>query len=65
MSAHTIYDELCVLAKKMGVDVTDTHNIKDVIRRMSAAIDGDSNGHAIADAVRNYTDAYEADGSDG
>lgn len=51
MSAHTIYDELCEVAKKLGVDVKDTHNIKDVIRRMNQHFGGDSNGVAIADAI--------------
>jgi hypothetical protein len=57
MSAHTIYEELCILAKKMGVEVTNTHNIKDVVRRMSAYLEGNTNGKTIADAVSNYTDA--------
>lgn len=53
MSTHTIQDELTQLANKLGIDVTGSHNIKDVIRKMSAAHGGNTNGRAIADAVKN------------
>ena len=53
MSTHTIQDELTQLANKLNIDVTGSHNIKDVIRKMSAAHGGNSNGQAIADAIKN------------
>lgn len=53
MSTHTIQDELTRLANHLGIDVTGSHNIKDVIRKMSQSHGGNSNGRAIADAVKN------------
>lgn len=53
MSTHTIQDELTQLANSLGIDVTGSHNIKDVIRKMSAAHGGNTNGRAIADAIKN------------
>lgn len=53
MSTHTIQDELTKLANSLGIDVTGSHNIKDVIRKMSASHGGNSNGRAIADAIKN------------
>lgn len=53
MSTHTIQDELTKLANNLGIDVTGSHNIKDVIRKMSASHGGNSNGRAIADAIKN------------
>ena len=53
MSTHTIQDELTQLANKLNIDVTGSHNIKDVIRKMAAAHGGNSNGQAIADAIKN------------
>lgn len=53
MSTHTIQDELTQLANKLGIDVNGSHNIKDVIRKMSASHGGNTNGRAIADAVKN------------
>lgn len=53
MSTHTIQDELTQLANHLGIDVTGSHNIKDVIRKMSQSHGGNSNGRAIADAVKN------------
>lgn len=53
MSTHTIQDELTQLANSLGIDVTGAHNIKDVIRLMSASHGGNSNGRAIADAIKN------------
>jgi hypothetical protein len=54
----TIYNELKKLAIKMDVDVSNTHNIKDIVRKMSSRFGGDSNGPAIVDAVKNLTDAH-------
>lgn len=56
-----IYKELRRLAIKMDADVSNTHNIKDVIRAMSAKLGGDSNGAAIADAVKNLADAHDTE----
>lgn len=56
-----IYKELRKLAVKMDADVSNAHQIKDLIRAMSAKLDGNSNGAAIADAVKNYTDVYTAE----
>ena len=53
MSTHTIQDELTQLANSLGIDVSGSHNIKDVIRKMSQSHGGNSNGRAIADAVKN------------
>ena len=53
MSTHTIQDELTKLANHLGIDVSGSHNIKDVIRKMNLAKGGNSNGHDIASAVRN------------
>ena len=53
MSTHTIQDELTQLANRLGIDVSGSHNIKDVIRKMSAAKGGNSNGQAIAYAIKN------------
>lgn len=53
MSTHTIQDELTQLANHLGIDVSGSHNIKDVIRKMSQSHGGNSNGRAIADAVKN------------
>jgi hypothetical protein len=53
MSTHTIQDELTQLANHLGIDVSGSHNIKDVIRKMTAAHGGNSNGQAIADAIKN------------
>jgi hypothetical protein len=53
MSTHTIQDELTQLANHVGIDVSGSHNIKDVIRKMSASKGGNSNGQAIADAIKN------------
>lgn len=53
MSTHTIQDELMQLAKSLGIDVSGAHNIKDVLRKINQARGGNSNGHAIAEAVRN------------
>lgn len=53
MSTHTIQDELTKLANRLGIDVSGSHNIKDVIRKMNQAKGGNSNGRGIADAVRN------------
>ena len=53
MSTHTIQDELTQLANHLGIDVSGSHNIKDVIRKMNQAKGGNSNGRGIADAVRN------------
>lgn len=53
MSTHTIQDELTQLANHLGIDVSGSHNIKDVIRKMSASKGGNSNGQAIADAIKN------------
>lgn len=55
----TIYNELKKLAIKMDVDVSNTHNIMDIVRKMSARFGGDSNGPAIADAVRHYAATVE------
>lgn len=53
MSTHTIQDELTQLANHLGIDVSGSHNIKDVIRKMNQSKGGNSNGRGIADAVRN------------
>ena len=53
MSTHTIQDELTQLANSLGISVSGAHNIKDVIRKMSQAHGGNSNGRAIADAIKN------------
>ena len=53
MSTHTIQDELTKLANNLGIDVSGSHNIKDVIRKMSSSHGGNSNGRAIADAIKN------------
>lgn len=53
MSTHTIQDELTKLANNLGIDVSGSHNIKDVIRKMNLAKGGNSNGHDIAAAVKN------------
>lgn len=53
MSTHTIQDELTQLANHLGIDVSGSHNIKDVIRKMNQAKGGNSNGHDIASAVKN------------
>lgn len=53
MSTHTIQDELTQLANELGIDVSGAHNIKDVLRKMTASHGGNSNGRAIADAVKN------------
>lgn len=53
MSTHTIQDELTQLANRLGIDVSGSHNIKDVIRKMNQGKGGNSNGRGIADAVRN------------
>lgn len=53
-----IYKELRKLAIKMDANVDNTHNIKDLIRAMSAKLEGNSNGAAIADAVKNLTDVH-------
>jgi hypothetical protein len=53
MSTHTIQDELTQLANHLGIDVSGSHNIKDVIRKMTASKGGNSNGQAIADAIKN------------
>lgn len=53
-----IYKELRKLAVKMDADVSNAHQIKDLIRAMSAKLDGSSNGAAIADAVKNLTDVH-------
>lgn len=53
-----IYKELRKLAVKMDADVSNAHQIKDLIRAMSAKLDGNSNGAAIADAVKNLTDVH-------
>lgn len=56
----TIYDELRKLAIQNGVDVSDTHNIKDILRKWSAKYEGNTNGAAIADAIKNVTEAQKA-----
>ena len=56
MSTHTIQDELTQLANHLGIKVTDAHNIKDVVRKMSQAHGGNSNGRAIADAIKHMKD---------
>lgn len=53
MSTHTIQDELTQLANHLGIDVSGSHNIKDVIRKMNLAKGGNSNGHDIASSIRN------------
>lgn len=53
MSTHTIQDELTQLAKSLGIDVSGSHNIKDVLRKMNQARGGNSNGQSISEAVRN------------
>lgn len=53
-----IYKELRKLAIKMDADVSNAHQIKDLIRAMAAKLDGNSNGAAIADAVKNLTDVH-------
>ena len=53
-----IYKELRKLAVKMDADVSNAHQIKDLIRAMSVKLDGNSNGAAIADAVKNLTDVH-------
>ena len=35
MSTHTIQDELTQLANHLGIDVSGSHNIKDVIRTIA------------------------------
>lgn len=65
-SANTIYDELRKLAVKMGVTqeaLSKTHNIKDLLRAMTAYIDGPSTAGNIADGVKQYTDNYESPAS--
>lgn len=52
MSTHTIFDELSQLANQLGIKTNDCHNIKDILRRMTAVHGGNSNGRAIADAVK-------------
>lgn len=59
----TIYNELKKLAIKMDVDVSNTHNIMDIVRKMSACFGGDSNGPAIVDAVRHYAATVEVQGT--
>lgn len=59
MSTHTIFDELRAVATKAGVDTKNAHNIKDVIRLMSKAYGGDSNGKDIATTVRNAGDVVD------
>lgn len=53
MSTHTIFDELSQLANQLGISTSGCHNIKDILRRMTAVHGGNSNGRAIADAVKN------------
>lgn len=53
MSTHTIQGELMQLAKSLGIDVSGSHNIKDVLRKINQARGGNSNGQAISDAVKN------------
>lgn len=53
MSTHTIQDELTQLAKSLGIDVSGSHNIKDVLRKINQARGGNSNGQSISEAVRN------------
>lgn len=66
-SPHTIYDELKILAIKMGVskeNLDKTHNIKDLLRAMTAHLDGPTNAVNIADGVKNYTEVYAASADD-
>ena len=56
-----IYKELRKLAVKMDADVSNAHQIKDLIRAMSVKLDGNSNGAAIADAVKNLTDVHSTE----
>lgn len=54
MNNHTIYDELRVIAIKMGAeseDLAKTHNIRDIIALMGKLVDGDANSKNIAEAV--------------
>lgn len=53
MSTHTIFDELSQLANQLGISTSGCHNIKDLLRRMTEVHGGNSNGRAIADAVKN------------
>lgn len=53
MSTHNIFDELSMLANRLGISTSGCHNIKDILRRMTASHGGNSNGRAIADAVKN------------
>lgn len=55
-----IYKELRRLAIKMDADVSNTHNIKDIVSAMSVKLEGNSNGPAIADAAGYLAKAHSA-----
>lgn len=53
-----IYKELRRLAIKMDADVSNTHNIRDVMAAMAAKLDGTHAGAAIADVSKNMADVH-------